>query len=65
MRAVAVFVASDSDHMLASLRQEFRHSRVSFHSQSGPLASPHLDLVLLGQVSYLILSGVILQIKSD
>ena len=58
VKAVAVFVASDSDHMLASLRQEFRNSRVSFHSQSGPLASPHLDLVLLGQANLLLANCV-------
>jgi peptide-O-fucosyltransferase len=47
-RAVAVYVASDSDHLLEELRRQFRNSRVTFHRQEGD-PDPHLDLVILGQ----------------
>lgn len=45
--AVAVFVASDSDHMLDELRQQLRRNKgVTFHRQEE--GEPHLDLVILG-----------------
>ena len=48
VKAAAVFVASDSDHMLEQLRRELRNTRLTFHRQEGA-ADPHLDLLILGQ----------------
>lgn len=48
VKAVSVFVASDSDYLLDGLRKEFRRSGLSFHRQEGE-AEPHLDLAILGR----------------
>jgi len=49
VKAVAVFVASDSDHLLDQLRNELRTTRLSFHKQESDPPDTHLDLVILGQ----------------
>ena len=48
VKAVAVFVASDSDHLLDQLRNELRTTRLSFHKQESDPPNTHLDLVILG-----------------
>ena len=49
VKAVAVFVASDSDHLLDQLRNELRTTRLSFHKQESNPPDTQLDLVILGQ----------------
>jgi len=49
VKAVAVFVASDSDHLLDQLRNELRTTRLSFHKQDSNPPDTQLDLVILGQ----------------
>ena len=52
LRAVAVFVASDNDHMISQFREQFRDEPVSFYKQEED--NPLLDLVILGQSSHFI-----------
>ena len=54
VKAVAVFVASDSDHLLAQLRNELRTTRLTFHKQEADPPDTHLDLVILGQSNFFI-----------
>ena len=49
VKAVAVFVASDSEHLLDQLRNELRTTKLSFHKQESDPPDTHLDLVILGQ----------------
>ena len=49
VKAVAVYIASDSDHMLEQLRKELRTTKLTFHRQEGNPPDTHLDLVILGQ----------------
>ena len=52
VEAKAVFVASDHDHLLGELRQQFRRNGVSFHLLEKDY--PHLDLVILGRSNFFI-----------
>ena len=47
LRAVAVFVASDNDHMISQFREQFKDESVTFHKQEED--NPLLDLVILAQ----------------
>ena len=49
VKAVAVYIASDSDHMLEQLRKELRTTKLTFHRQEDKPPDTHLDLVILGQ----------------
>jgi len=50
--AVAVFVASDNDHMLDQFRDQFKHEGITFHKQEED--NFLLDLVILGQSTHFI-----------
>ena len=50
--AVAVFVASDNDHMIKQFRSQFKNEGISFHKQKED--NSLLDLVILGQSSHFI-----------
>ena len=50
--AVAVFIASDNDHMVRQFRREFSKENVSFHKLEED--NSLLDLVILGQSSHFI-----------
>ena len=50
--AVAVFVASDNDHMIKQFRSQFKDEGISFHKQDED--NSLLDLVILGQSSHFI-----------
>lgn len=51
VKAVSVFVASDSDYLLDGLRKEFHRSGLTFHRQEAVASEvdPHLDLAILGR----------------
>ena len=54
-KAKSVFVASDHDHMLRVLgEQYFKRSEVSFHRLPKGSADPHLDLAILGRANFFI-----------
>ena len=50
--AVAVFIASDNDHMITQFNEQFKDEGISFHKQEED--NPLLDLVILGQSSHFV-----------
>ena len=50
--SVAVFIASDNDHMITQFNEQFKDEGISFHKQEED--NPLLDLVILGQSSHFV-----------
>jgi len=53
VKAVAVYVASDNEHMMDFLGKKFQKSGVKIFKQQDP-ADPHLDLVILGKSNHFV-----------